>query len=82
MSENHLFYEKQIVRDDEEEKIDAILSKYKNEKATPELRDKIWNDIMTARHMGQISIPVKVHLKQDPENKFPDYIEVALDTRV
>lgn len=82
MSSNHLFYEKEVVRDDEQKYINNLLSKYKNEPASDELKEKIWNELMYEKHLGNITIPFKIAMNRDPDGLYPDAIEIILDTRI
>jgi hypothetical protein len=82
MSEAHLFYGKEIVREKQQEFIQQILHKYRNEKASEELKEKIYNDLFAEQHKGNITIPFKVLFKKDETGTHPPCIEVLLDTRV
>lgn len=82
MSENHLFYEKHIHRDREEEYIEEVLKKYRKEPVSDELKEKIWNELQALKYDGKINIPFKIVTRKDPSKNRPDYIEVILDTRV
>ncbi len=76
------FYGSDIYRDREQEYINKILSKYKNEIVNEELKQKIWDELSWEKHLGNIKIPLKVVINKDDEKKFPDTIEVILDTKV
>ena len=78
----HHFYGRPIFRNKEEKMIESILEKYKKEPANEELKQKIWDELQLAKHEGKITIPFKLELKKDPTNKFPDLIEVILDSKV
>ena len=78
----HPFYGTEILRNKEQAHINALLSKYKNEPATEELKAKIYDELQMEKHFGRIKIPFKVYLKNDPTGKFPNYVEVVLDTKV
>lgn len=82
MSENHLFYEKEIVREEQQTYINSILEKYKNEAVTDELKQRIYDDLCRERYLGNITIPFKLIVKRDNSGVHHDYIEVLLDTRV
>ncbi len=84
MSEGHkhYFYGKAILPDREQEYINNLLKKYKNDLVNDELKKKIFDDLQAAKFAGMISIPFKVVMRRDPEGKYPDYIEVILDTKV
>lgn len=80
--EEHPFYGENIFRHQEQSYIQNLLKKYKKEPVTDELKKKIWNELQTEKHLGRIKIPFKVVIRKDPYKKFPDYIEVILDTKV
>ena len=82
MSHDHLFYEKEIVRGNEQEVINAVLKQFKHEPATDELKNTIYDALCKEENLGNINIPFKVLLKKDQSGVHPDYIEVMLDTRV
>jgi len=79
---DHPFYGKDIYRDREEEYIETLLKKYKKEPVNEELKEKIWDELMWEKHLGNIHIPFKVVIRKDAQNKYPDTIEVILDTKV
>lgn len=74
---NHPYYDKEIVRRQEQEYINELLSKYRGERADEGLKQKIWEELMLEKHLGRVSIPFKVVLKKDP-----DVVEVILDSKV
>ena len=76
------FYGADIYRDREEAYIEKLLSKHKNETVNEELKEKIWNELMWEKHLGNIKIPFKVVIRKDLANKYPDTIEIILDTKV
>lgn len=78
----HPFYGYEIIRQNQAEYIKKILSKYKSEKANEELKKKIWDELQMEKHLGNVTIPFKLNLKEDPTGKFPPMIEVLLDTKV
>jgi len=78
----HPFYGYEIIRGREEEYIKELLKKYKKEAVTQELRKKIWDELQMEKYLGRVTIPFKVVLRRDEAKKFPDYIEVVLDTKV
>jgi hypothetical protein len=80
--EEHPFYGTPIFREREEEYIRNLLKKYSNEPATDELKAKIWDELQMEKHKRNITIPFKVIMQRDISRKFPDYIEVILDTKV
>lgn len=78
----HPFYGHVIYRGRQEEYIENILKKYRNEPATEDLKKKIWDELQMEKYHGRVTIPFKVALRRDPTGKFPDYVEVILDTKV
>lgn len=80
--QEHPFYGHEIFRHRQQETIQKILEKYKNEAPTSELKMKIWNELQWEKHLGNITIPFKIALRQDPSGKFPEYVEILLDTKV
>lgn len=78
----HPFYGAEIYRDREAEYIENILKKYRDQPATQELKAKIWEELQREKHLGNIHIPFKVVLVNDPSGVFPDCVEVQLDTKV
>jgi hypothetical protein len=76
------FYDREILRHVEQEYIQNLLKKFKDQPPTPSLKKKIWEDLMMEKYLGRITIPFKVVLRKDPEGKFPDFIEVILDTKL
>ncbi len=80
--DEHYFYEKPIFPDQEKEYIQNLLKKYKGEAATEEIRKKIWNELQHEKHLGNISIPFKIVSRRDEYGRYPDMIEVILDTKL
>lgn len=80
--EPHPFYGVNILRKREQDYIQKILRKYKNEPATEELKKKIWDELQMEKSLGNLKIPFKVTLRKDPSKKYPDQVEVILDTKV
>lgn len=80
--EEHPFYGHVIYRGRQEEYIEELLKKYKKEPATEELKKKIWDELQMEKYHGRITIPFKIALRRDSSGKFPDYVEVILDTKV
>ncbi len=78
----HPFYGVDIYRGKEQEYIRSLLKKYKHEPVTDELKAKIWDELQMEKHLGRVTIPFKVIMRRDASKKFPDYIEVLLDTKV
>ena len=81
-TEEHPFYGEEIVRRTEQEYINNLLKKYRKEPVTEELQAKIWDELQMERYHGRIKIPFKVVLRRDIYKKYPDTIEVILDTKV
>lgn len=81
MSHEAPFYGKKIFRKVEQEYIQALLSKYRKEKATPELQKKVYDELMHEKHLGNVTIPFKVVLEKG-EGIRADYIDVVLDSKV
>lgn len=76
------FYGTEIIRHKEQEYIQKLLKKYKDLPANEALKEKIWDELQMEKHLGRIKIPFKVVLRKDSTRKFPDYVEVILDTKV
>lgn len=76
------FYGKEVIRQKEQEYIQKLLKKYKNDQVNDELKGKIWDELQMEKYKGNITIPFKVTMRRDSTKKFPDYIEVILDTKV
>lgn len=79
---DHPFYGVDIFSDHEHEYIQNFLAKYKNEIPNEDLKKKIWDDLQMERYHGRIKIPFKVVLRKDAYGKFPDCVEVILDTKL
>jgi hypothetical protein len=79
---NKPFYDVDILRAREQEYIQSLLSKYRKLPVTEELRQKIYDDLTEAKFQKKIRIPFKVVLRRDPTGKYPDVIDVILDTKV
>lgn len=82
LEEEHPFYGIHIISRKEEKYINNILKKYRNEAVTEELKGKIWEELQMERYLGHLTIPFKVVMRRDAEKKFPDYIEIILDTKL
>ncbi len=81
--QDHLpFYGTDIISRDEKQKVEAILKKYKAEPVTDELKKRIWDELQMAKHRGEILSPFKVVARRDSNRKYPEYIEVILDTKL
>lgn len=78
----HPFYGTEIYRRQEQAYINKLLAKYKKEPVTDELKAKIWDELQMEKHFGRIKIPFKVVMRRDPTKKFPDFVEVILDTKL
>jgi hypothetical protein len=78
----HPFYGQEIIRRKEQEYINNLLKKYKNEPVSDSLKQKIWDELQMEKHLGNITIPFKITMRRDPTHLFPDYIEIILDTKV
>lgn len=80
--EEHPFYGFNIIRNQQQEYIKKLLKKYRKEPVTEELKQKIWDELQMEKYSGRITIPFKIALRKDPLGKFPEYVEVILDTKV
>ena len=78
----HPFYDVDVVRHEQQEYIQKLLKKYKKEPVTEELKKKIWEELQEEKHQGRIVIPFKMTSRRDPYGKFPEQIEIILDTKV
>lgn len=78
----HPFYGQPIYRKNQQEYIEGLLKKYKNQPVTDELKKKIWDELQMEKYHGRITIPFKVVTRRDAAGLFPDYIEIILDTKV
>ncbi|MDP1881079.1 MAG: hypothetical protein Q8K60_09100 [Parachlamydiaceae bacterium] len=78
----HHFFGKPIIRRSEQEHIQNLLKKYRHEKVTEELKQKIWDELQMEKYKGNVTIPFKVVMRRDETRKFPDYIEIILDSKV
>lgn len=79
---HHHFYGYAIIRRTQQEYINGLLKKYQNEPVSEELKKKVWNELQMEKHHGRITIPFKMAVRRDPYGKFPDTIEIILDTKV
>lgn len=80
--EEHYFYGKPIYRDREQEYIESLLKKYRNEPATEELKKAIWDELQKEKDEGRIAIPFRVVIRKDPSGRRPPYIEILLNSKV
>jgi hypothetical protein len=78
----HPFYGQWILRHRQEAYIKKLLRKYKSEPVNEDLKKKIWDELQMEKYSGRVTIPFKIALRRDPYGKFPDYVEVILDTKV
>lgn len=81
-SHEHFFYDHPILRYREQQYIQQLLKKYQQEPVSEELKKKVWNELQMEKYAGRITIPFKIATRRDPYGKFPDCIEVILDTKV
>ncbi|MEI8366213.1 MAG: hypothetical protein WCF65_07320 [Parachlamydiaceae bacterium] len=79
---HHPFYGRVIIRRQEEEYIKNLMKKYQHEPVSDELKKKVWDELQMEKHLGKITIPFKLGVRRDPYGKFPDIIEIILDTKV
>ncbi len=80
--ENHPFYGYEIIRQEQYAYIQKLLEKYRHEPVSEELKKKVWNELQMEKHLGKVTIPFKLAVRRDPYGRFPDTIEVILDTKV
>lgn len=80
--EEHPFYGYTIIRRQEEEYIEELMKKYQGEPVTEELKKKVWDELQREKYLGKVTIPFKMGVRRDPYGKFPDLIEIILDTKV
>ena len=78
----HPFYGHVIIRREQEAYIKTLLKKYQNEPVSDELKKKVWDELQMEKNLGRITIPFKLAVRRDPYGKFPNIIEVILDTKV
>lgn len=78
----HPFYGKDILAKKEQAFMQTFLAKYRKETVNEELKTKIWNDLQKEKFLGHLTIPFKVVLRRDIYGKYPDFIEIILDTKV
>jgi hypothetical protein len=76
------FYGVDVIRRTQQQYIQDLLKKYRLEPVTDELKAKIWDELQMEKYKGIVTIPFKVVMRRDSTKKFPDYIEVILDTKV
>ena len=78
----HPFYGHQILREREQRYIQDLLVKYRNLPVTEELKQKIYDELMMEKYHGRIKIPFRVVTRRDIYGKYPECIDVILDTKV
>lgn len=76
------FYGVEIIRTAQQKFIKNLLKKYRNEPVTDELKAKIWDELQMEKYHGRVTIPFKVIMRKDIFRKYPDSIDVILDTKV
>lgn len=76
------FYGSWVYRRREQDDIQAILRKYQTEPVSDELKKKVYEDLMREKYLGNLTIPFRVVLRKDAYGKYPNRIEVILDTKV
>lgn len=81
-AQEHPFYGRVIIRRREQEHIKQLIKKYQHEPVSDELKKKVWDELQMEKHLGRITIPFKLAVRRDPYGKFPDIIEIILDTKV
>lgn len=80
--EEHPFYGVEILRQRQQEYIENLLKKYKSRPPSDQLKKEIYDELQREKMVGNITIPFKVVMRKDPTRKYPDVIEVILDTKV
>ncbi len=78
----HPFYDREIYPTREQEYIEQVLKKFEKESVSEELQKKIWDELQREKFLGNVTIPFKVVLRRDRTGRFPDRIEIILDTKV
>lgn len=78
----HPFYGYHILRNREQKYIQNLLKKYDGLPVNDDLKQKIWDELQMEKYHGRVTIPFKVVMRKDASGKFPDYVEVILDTKV
>lgn len=79
---SHPFYDRVIICRQEQEYIAKLLKKYRHEPVTEDLKKRVFDELQMEKYHGRITIPFKLAVRRDPYGKFPDCIEVILDTKV
>jgi hypothetical protein len=78
----HPFYGVHILSDREQHHIQKLLEKFRGREVNEELKKDIYNELQQNKYLEKLKIPFKVVLRLDPYGKFPNYVEVILDTKV
>lgn len=78
----HYFYDQLIIRREQQDYIRKLLRKYQEEPVSDALKKKVWDELQMEKYRGNVTIPFKIGVRRDPYGKFPDLIEVILDTKV
>lgn len=82
LEEEPPFYGANVIRGEEQEFINCLLKKYKDDPVDEELQKKIWDELQMEKYKGTVKIPFKVVLRRDTLKKHPDFIEIILDSKV
>lgn len=80
--EEHPFYGYEIYRSQQENLIKKLLEKHRGKEASEGLKKAVWDELQMEKAKGNITIPFKMATRRDPYRKFPDIIEIILDTKV
>ena len=81
-AQHHPFYGRVIICREEEAFIKKLIEKYQKESVTDDLKKRVWDELQMEKYKGNITIPFKLAVRRDPSGKFPDMIEIILDTKV
>lgn len=76
------FYGKWIYRDQEAIHIQNLMKKYQDLPVTEELKKKVYEELSREKFLGHITIPFRLVLRRDVYGKYPERLEVILDTKV
>ena len=76
------FYGEEISRYQQELFIKKILKKYEGKEASEALKKAVWDELQREKAKGNVTIPFKIATRRDPYRRFPDQIEIILDTKV
>lgn len=80
--QNKPYYGKWIFADEEQKRIEKILAPFQDQPVSEELRKQVYETLSDAKFRGEISIPFRIVVHQDAYKKYPDRLEVILDTKV